>query len=305
MTFEEFITFTQKTLEKKLPHDIQLTRHQVLKLNNIRLEGIAFNRRDQNTAPTIYMNDYYTQFKNGRPHEDIILEIRSIYMANQDGPSISVEYLKDFGNVRSRVVYKIIHYASNAELLESIPHIPFLDLAIVFYLLIDQNSLGSTTTLIQNQHLELWKVSLEELYRLAQTNTPQLLPHMIRSIEAVLKEMLHTQLAPDIDFQDEEPDPELDPQMYVLTNSNGINGSSCILYEDVLKHFAEDIGSDLIILPSSLHEVLLLPRTDMMNLANYRQMVLDINESQVLKEDRLSNQIYQFSRSLGQILPVI
>ena len=87
--------------------------------------------------------------------------------------------------------------------------------------------------------------------------------------------------------------------LYVLTNSRGINGAACILYPRVLKEFAESLGEDLIILPSSIHEVLLTPSSVSLPPEELNEMVQAINQSDVPAEDRLSDHIYYFSRIQG------
>lgn len=146
------------------------------------------------------------------------------------------------------------------------------------------------TTLVHSDHLALWDISLEELGMLAEENTPRMLPYHISSIESTLNQLemedvFETEALPSV-------------SLYVLTNSRGINGAACMLYPRALKEFAESLGEDLIVLPSSIHEVLhsqqrLLPPEEL------NEMVQAINQSDVPAEDRLSDHIYYFSRIQG------
>ena len=72
-----------------------------------------------------------------------------------------------------------------------------------------------------------------------------------------------------------------------------------MLYPHVLKDFAESLGEDLIVLPSSIHEVLLTPCNVSLPLDELNGMVQAINQSDVPAEDRLSDHIYYFSRIQG------
>lgn len=156
--------------------------------------------------------------------------------------------------------FKLIQADSNRELLVDTPNVAFLDMAIVFYLFLDQSEMGQMTALIHNSHLGVWNTTEEELYRLAKINTPKLLPAKIKTMKEVMDEMLMEQFGElsetDIigELLEDMPDKLL---LYVLTNQCGTCGAGCILYEGCLEEFAKEKEADIIILPSSIHEVLL------------------------------------------------
>ena len=93
------------------------------------------------------------------------------------------------------------------------------------------------------------------------------------------------------------------PALHVLTNRRGIYGASCMLYRDIIKDFADQEEADVIILPSSIHEVLLFPDHLMFDHAFLCRTVQEINQEDVPKEDVLSDRIYIFSRETGTIIP--
>ena len=69
-----------------------------------------------------------------------------------------------------------------------------------------------------------------------------------------------------------------------------------MLYRDIIKDFADQEEADVIILPSSIHEVLLLPDDGDISYNEMSRLVAHINQTEVPKEDRLSNQVYFYSR---------
>lgn len=93
------------------------------------------------------------------------------------------------------------------------------------------------------------------------------------------------------------------PALHVLTNRRGIYGASCMLYRDIIKDFADQEEADVIILPSSIHEVLLFPDHLMFDHAFLCRTVQEINREDVPEEDVLSDRIYIFSRETGTIIP--
>jgi len=83
--------------------------------------------------------------------------------------------------------------------------------------------------------------------------------------------------------------------MYILTNQKGINGASCMIYKDVIKEFAQLIKSDIYILPSSIHEIILIPLEGSEDKERFKRMVIDINSSQVPADEVLSDSVYMYS----------
>ena len=94
-------------------------------------------------------------------------------------------------------------------------------------------------------------------------------------------------------------------RMYVLTNKAKINGASAMLYSDKIRELADSLQSDLIILPSSVHEVLLLPDDHKQKYDFYRQMVEEVNTTQVEPEEVLSYSLYRYSRDKAEIEEIL
>lgn len=143
---------------------------------------------------------------------------------------------------------------------------------------------------VQQAFLENWNMKEEELYLLAADNTPTLLPVYLRPINEVLR-----------DFLSENEVGVMDEEVYVLTNVRGYLGAAALLYKDVLRSFSEKLGTDFYILPSSIHEVILLPvRGQKKELLQY--MVEEINKKEVANTDMLSNTVYKYERKLDRII---
>ena len=264
MVYEMFQSKVADSLRSQLGSDYQLVLQKVPKNNGTILNGLSIMRKGAGVSPTIYLESYYERFQEGTSFNFIIQEILQIYQEHTAVTHLDFSILNDFSLLRDKVMYKLIHTASNRELLQDIPSIPYLDLSIVFYLFLEKNEYGQMTALIHNDHLESWNTCLEELYRLASANTPEFLPADLKPMSDVMKSIAQEQLGTDYreDFIDElMSSPDASP-LYVLTNSSGICGACALLYPDQLKNFADMLESDLVILPSSIHEVLLVPYDD-------------------------------------------
>lgn len=304
MVYEMFQAKVADSLRSQLGGDYQLVLQKVPKNNGTILNGLSIMRKGAGVSPTIYLESYYERFQEGTSFNFIIQEILQIYQEHTAVTHLDFSILNDFSLLRDKVMYKLIHTASNRELLQDIPSIPYLDLSIVFYLFLEKNEYGQMTALIHNDHLESWNTCLEELYRLASANTPEFLPADLKPMSDVMKSIAQEQLGTDYreDFIDElMSSPDASP-LYVLTNSSGICGACALLYPDQLKNFADMLESDLVILPSSIHEVLLVPYDDHISFDELAHMVSHINRAEVPVEDRLSDQVYLFSRALDQVI---
>lgn len=300
MVYETFLETVRQSLQQKLSDHYLISLHPVPKNNGKILDGLSIQAPGAQMAPTIYLNSYYEQFLDGMTLPEIIDDILMIFENNPAPSCITAEQMSHFDLLKDKVMFKIIHAASNEKLLLDIPYIPCLDLAIVFYLFLERNETGQMTALICNQHLELWNVTEKDLFKLALRNTPAAFPACIKSMDTVMKEMAMESMGEHYDeslmddlLTGEEPSSPL----YVLTNQAGLNGAGCIFYNNTLKDFADSLGSDLVILPSSIHEVLLTPDNPDVSYEDLSVMVSCINDNEVPAEDQLSNTIYLYTRS--------
>ena len=188
-------------------------------------------------------------------------------------------------------------------------------MSLICYLLMKQHENSYITAFIYKEHLKAWKIREKELFLAAIQNTPRLLPPVIQPMNDVLKQLSIEMLGDS--YQDTPFDILLEaateyriqentlfPTLYVLTNPVRINGAACMAYPHVVKDFAESRNQDIIILPSSIHEVLLVEDDGHYDYEDMSRLVGEINRSEVPPEDRLSNQVYRYSRESGQITVV-
>ena len=298
MVYEQFLAAVKKRMEAELGSSYELELHKVPKNNGLILDGLCITRGNAHIAPAIYLNPCYDQYRKGMSLDQIVAELLTMYRQNDTPPPLNYEMLSDYEGIRSNIACKLIHAASNEAILKDVPYIPWMDLAIVFYLCIHEDDTGLMTAMIHNSHLRIWNISLEDLKTSALSNSPRLFPPVISSMACIIEEM-NRGLNPH--FQETHPKPETPAPFYVLSNRSGINGAACILYEDVLKNFADGVEKNLIILPPSIHEVLLLPDDGDISYEEMSRLVTHINRSEVPEEDRLSNQVYLYSRETGEV----
>lgn len=299
MVYEVFLDTVKEHMSLALGRDYNLSLHKVPKNNGLILDGLCISRGNDSIAPAIYLNACYEQYRRGKSLEQITEELLALYHENEVPSNISCEQLSDFSAMKPKISMRLINRESNRLLLEQIPHIPWLDLEIVFHLSLQEDDSGLMTALIHNEHLSIWNTTARGLYQLASANAPRLFPPVISSMSCILENLMEEAGAsPDIlSSSGLIPDDPAETPFYVLTNTCGIHGAACMLYDHVLQHFSEGTESDLIILPSSIHEVLLLPDEGDISYEEMSRLVTEINCSEVAREDRLSNQVYLYSRN--------
>lgn len=280
MDFADFTETVKDEVGKTAGSNYQIRLSDVRKNNGVILRGITVTENDNNISPTIYLNDYYQDYMNGRTTLDgVITGVMGTYHKNKINQNVDMGYFLDYGKVRQRIVYKLINTEKNRELLNDIPHVEFLDLSIVFQCLVTQENLGMASILIYNAHRKVWGVSVEDLYQAAQENTPLLLEYEIRSMSEVLCEIMKAG-NPEEFNHDECITGVMDSiPMYVLSNKRGVEGVACMLYPDLIRDFSDEINSSFYIIPSSIHELLLLPAEHDEESGEIRSMIKEINDT--------------------------
>ncbi len=275
--------------------DFNVSVRDTLKNNSVILKGLVIMGRDSNVAPTIYLEDFYTDHCDGREMEDIVNDILKVYAKNRDCGNLDVSLFNNFEEIKGRISYKLINYESNLTLLQTLPHRRFLDLAVVYLVVLGETPRGRATVTIHTEHMENWGTTEEELWKLASDNAPRLSKAEIMSLYDLVKDM--TGQMPDM--MDEGIPGDAD--MYVLTNTSRINGAACILYDDVVSGFAGGLGKDLYIIPSSIHEVIMMPADGYTDVDRMIDIIKEVNSTQVGEEEILSYRLYRYSRSTDRI----
>ena len=292
MEYKEFVEYIKMNAGHIAGEGGNITINHVIKNNGCEMDGLVIMEKGKDIAPTIYLDSFYELYTNGENIKNIIRQIEVIYEQNKNNVTFDVNILKHFDTIKDKIVYKVVNYRSNEKLLEQVPHKRILDLAVVFYCLLDNEYGRSATALIYNNNLKNWNVTIDDVYKAALKNTPDLLHSKISSMAALFEKCGVNVDGEKVDLKDYVPS-----DMYVLTNESKLNGAACILYENVLYDFAQKLGADLYILPSSVHEVILLPKLSMFEKDELVNMVKEVNTEGVAADEVLSDHVYEYNRT--------
>ena len=291
MNINEFAEIIKERLEERTGLEVRLA--EVIKNNSVTLHGISIIVPEINIAPNIYLESFFKEYERGMSFEDITERIINVWEREKGHKHFDVEWFRDFEQIKERIAYKLVNYEANRKLLEDVPHVPFINLAKVFYVTIDCKEFGSGSILVHNNHMESWGVTTEELDELASINTPKMFQAEIMSMAVVMKELMQ-----DVS---EEMELLIDNKMFVVTNKDRHYGAAAMCYPNIIKEFAEQKECDLIIIPSSVHEVLILP-CEGEDFKRFKEMVIEVNETALSPEEVLSNSVYIYRRELDKIV---
>ncbi len=270
----------------------------VKKNNGIELTGIIIREKDSNLSPTIYMNDFFGLYQNGMDLHQIADRICEVFKSNDIGKDVDLSGFINYETAKRKIAFKLVDYEKNRELLADVPHKIFMNLAMVYYYLVTESPFfGSASVLIRNSHVKKWKITPEILYQNAMISTPLLLPAKLLNIEEMVNKLVCSDPEEERKIIEEELSfMQGQIPMYVLTNKKNVHGAACLFYPGLLKKLAEKLNSNFVILPSSVHEVILLTDRDNTTKEELFRMVCEINRTQVDEMEVLSDAVYFYDK---------
>ena len=291
MTYFQFIHAVETKVKKEVEEEKTVSIHTNVKNNGVRRSGIMISEKGINISPTIYLEEYFHQFRMGYPLEQIAKDIVGLYEkirfqnSWEDG-----EKVKDYEFVKDKIIYRLIGREENQELLKEIPYKSYLDLAIIYYVLLEVDEYGMASMMVRAEHMDMWKVTEEDLYYRASKNTQELLPYEFAPMRTVIEELLGLGM--------EEGPAE---KMYILSNEMRSYGAAALIYPDCLRKIAGVVGENFFVIPSSVHELLLVSEEDAWSAQEMTEMIRCVNQTGVAPEEILSDHVYIYRKNLGKL----
>ena len=290
MTFEEFVRAVKTTILDYMPKDyldatVDIT--EVQKPGDITLTGLSIRPKFTNISPTFYLNGFYDDYKNGKSIESILCEIADSPAWHND---IMFDTMLDFTNydaVKDKIVAQLINSKSNEHYLSERVSVPMantkLDTMFVIELSKDDESIA--TIGVTRNLLHVWGVTVDDIIRVANKNTPRLRPVLYSDMTDVINVMIN-----DSESSDSSISP--DSMMVVCSNRSKIQGAIAILYPGIADEIRNVIG-DFYVLPSSIHETILVPKRTINDVNELYNMVHEVNTTQVSPDEVLGCDVYE------------
>ena len=303
MNFEEFINTIKDTIKEYLPEDYRDAEVNILENRklNTNYTGLTVTREGDTLAPTINLNNLFDSYSK-HPEHSITAVMQEVASVIQHTPeTFDIGRIMDYDRVKKNLFMRLSAAEKNKDLLEHAPHIRKADLAITFHIMLDQSDKGTATTMINDNMMEAYGIDLDQLYQDALLNSPVICTAQIENMGEALSRMMIEDMksagAPPEVIQEMEKDlkeSNKDNPMTIITNDRLVDGASAIFYPGVMDLVGERMQGDYFILPSSVHETLVVPDDGRVSLQELTDMVKEVNMTQVNPEDQLTDQVYHY-----------
>lgn len=289
MSYEEFKAWAADEIRAWLPPeyaDADVSIHRMEKLG-LAYDGMTVVRSGQRAAAAVNLTAFYDMYQEGRTAGDIIHEMADV--AVMQAPQMEYSVFSDYEAAKDRLFIRVTNKETNADVLAGMPRKEVEDLAITYHVLVNHDQNGIASAPVTDDLLRHYGVTAEQLHEDAIANSQRMLPAQLDSMQNMLFGMMTPEAS---DTLRDEPYPG--STMLVLTNNVQLNGAAALFYPGVMDQAAERLGGNFIVLPSSTHEVIMIPADGMTDFRSLEQMVKDINRSQVAPEERLSDHVYHY-----------
>ena len=283
MTFERF---SEKFLQGLKENGLEVESLETQKVNET-LTAICIKDKTELIQPTLYLERLHKAFESGVNMEQLVRDTAyTLTHAN-----INIEDIPELNRdtAQQRLFCTVINKDLNTELIANVPHQDMLDLSLIARFRVFEHA----SILVNNDICGKLKLTSEEVMQIAKENTfaeqYKCVPMSDMLKEYLLQDGMPPEFISDVMKIRQEECP-----MYVLTNNNGVNGATMMVSKNVLDSIYEEFGDNFYILPSSLHEVILIPESFSDDVEMYRDMVVDVNGSFLEAEDKLTDNVYHY-----------
>lgn len=280
MNYQQFQERLAEEVRHRSEGKFSVTLRTVTKNNGVCRRAMEVRGGGTDLHPSIYLDSYFDEYRKGVPVShlaNLVLEQCTEYGRDVHLPE---NFFRVYDEVSKHLYCKLINGQMNRGLLAGIPNRPWMDLALVCYYRIDEEILKDASILIRKEHLNFWGISEKRLFMDAWANTKREQKPVFSSLQSALADISETPAG-----DDESP-------LYILTNEQKCFGAVCIGYPDVPEKIVKEIGGDYYIIPSSIHECLIIGTDDFYKPETLNRMVCDINRSQLEPQEILSDHVY-------------
>ena len=287
---EELAKSVKENLESRNGGDYTIDVNTVQKANET-YEALSVRPEDSNIGVNINATKAFEEYENGKDFDLIAKQSAEIAdKALQGRPDFDISQISDYEQMKQNLSMEIVSAERNAELLQGVPHKNIEDMAIVYRFILDSSEEGRSSILVSNKMLENYGITAEQLHNDAMEIAPEIRPAVIKGLSETMVEMLGMEQA---DMLGLIPPEGVEP-VYVASVPDKTQGASVIVYQDFMDQAAEKLGGDFYVLPSSIHEVLLVKDDGNFDREALEGMVREVNATQVSPEDKLTDNVYHY-----------
>ncbi len=289
MDFKEFTDKLEQDLKVALedgPLGASIKRHEMEKMQGQSYTALTVMPADKNVGININVDVLYEQMQYGASYQNVLSHALNQATAFvQDSPQFDVSSITDYEQTKSKLFVEVVGAERNAAMLEKLPHVQIEDMAMVYRIQIAEKDGEIASTLVTNQLMATMGVTADQLHQDALANSVEMKPVKVQKLSEMLAEMTEVPV---------EIIESSTPPVFVVTNEDKIKGASALFYPDTMEQLSKEVGGDFFVLPSSIHEVLVMPDTGDMSAEELKEMVTSINVDVVDPADILTDQVYHF-----------
>lgn len=272
-----------------------ISTREVSKNNGIKLTALCPELNGSNISPTIYLDTLYERYEEGMSLEECVQSFCDIVRKNINPKFDYVDIVSkfsDYNEINKMVIPVVVNKEANKDMLKEVPHVNMNDLSIVFRVYIEMGNGESSSILVKNEHMDSWQKKVEEIYKDAVNNMDSINKADIKSLYEIISGMYGFEATEDMGV-------EVNP-MYVVSTESKLYGASAVFCKpEILTDLSEQYG-DLAILPSSIHEVIVVP-ADLGSEMDLSALISSVNESELDPDEILSDHPYYYNAKTQEI----
>ena len=295
MRMEKFAEKVLKEVMEKAAGTLKVKVVAGNKNNGVTLTGITASRPGGSGGACIYLDGYYEDYCDNHitlagVAEDVYDKLME-HCNDLDG--MDMRALWDWEAAKTRIRAKLVNREMNREFLKQVPCREFLDLAVIYYVTMDGlMEDGTAAFTVSERNMEVWKKEEDDLYEMAVSNMRLDGKPVFEDMEKIIHQTMPEAIP---DFAAGIPK----FRSYVLTNPKKVFGAVELLDGSTLKEISDELGGDFIVLPSSLHESIIIPADGSADYQELAFIVRNVNVESVAMEERLSDHVYLYERKEG------
>jgi hypothetical protein len=303
MDFKSFTETMKEAIRDYLPDEYKDATVEVVqqKKLNEQYSGLFVRRENQEVTPTINLDQLYEAYDEGfMSIGEALKKAAELVQTEPEGMDLKARKVLDYDKVKDKLFIRVSNADTNRDTLENAPHMIQEDLAVTYHVVVNIGESDIASMMVTNQLLEKYGITQEQLHADAMKSSPVLFPAKVESMSDVMKRMMMADMQSSGMSQEEmdailQDVPMIDESpMTVVTNDRTVNGAAVIFYPDQMDRIAEKLEGDFFILPSSVHECLVIPDNGEFDFKELCNMVKEVNETQVKPSERLSDDVYHY-----------
>jgi hypothetical protein len=302
MDYKEFLEQAKDSILEYLPDrfadgDVQII--QVQKNNDLVLDGLIIKTEDSNISPTVYLNPYFEDIRDGAPIGEVMESIAAVYRDHAISHNVDMDAMLNYEEVKDKIDCRLVNGENNGKFLSGRPFMEMEDLAVVYQIRLADLKNGQMSIPVTDLMLERYGISLEQLHEQAMRNMDVLQPHELLTLKETVLEMTAHKISGELGLTMEEAKvvaaeviPDAPDDVLVLTNDRKLFGASAILKDEVKQEIADRLG-DFYVIPSSVNELMIMKKEPGMDYRQLEDMVRNVNRKELLPNEVLSDHVYE------------